>query len=62
MENEIESRQFNTYDFNLKHGLLPPVSVDSIPIPTSDTVKYLGLTLDMRLTWKQHLRTKKNEF
>ncbi|KAL4097406.1 hypothetical protein QTP88_022192 [Uroleucon formosanum] len=36
--------------FTLKHGLCPPVSLDNIPIPVSDTVKYLGLILDKRLT------------
>lgn len=45
--------------FTLKHGTCPPVSVDNIPIPSSDTVKYLGLTLDKRLTWKQHIRSKR---
>jgi len=45
--------------FTLKHGICPPVSVDNIPIPSSDTVKYLGLTLDKRLTWKQHIRSKR---
>jgi hypothetical protein len=45
--------------FTLKHGICPPVSVDNIPIPSSDTVKYLSLTLDKRLTWKQHIRSKR---
>ncbi|VVC34165.1 Endonuclease/exonuclease/phosphatase,Reverse transcriptase domain [Cinara cedri] len=45
--------------FTLKQGICPPVSVDNIPIPPSDTIKYLGLTLDERLTWKQHIRSKR---
>ncbi|VVC41248.1 Reverse transcriptase domain [Cinara cedri] len=45
--------------FTLKQGICPPVSVDNIPIPPSDTIKYLGLTLDKRLTWKQHKRSKR---
>jgi len=32
--------------FTLKHGICPPVFVDNIPIPPSNTVKYLILTLD----------------
>jgi hypothetical protein len=45
--------------FTLKHGICPSVFVDNIPIPPSDTVKYLGLTLDKRLTWKQHISSKR---
>jgi len=45
--------------FTLKHGLCPPVSLDNIPIPASDTVKYLGLILDKRLTWNPHIRSKR---
>ena len=45
--------------FTLKHGLCPPVSLDNIPIPASDTVKYLGLILDKILTWNPHIRSKR---
>lgn len=45
--------------FTLKHGFCPPVSLDNIPIPASDTVKYLGLILDKRLTWNPHIRSKR---
>lgn len=45
--------------FTLKHGLCPPVSLDNIPIPASDTVKYLGLIIDKRLTWSPHIRSKR---
>lgn len=29
------------------------------PIPYSPKIKYLGLTLDQRLTWAQHIKTKR---
>jgi hypothetical protein len=45
--------------FTLKHGLCSPVSVDNIAIPSSNTVKYLGFTLDNRLTWNPHIRSKR---
>jgi len=43
--------------FTLKHG--PNITLKNVQIPTSDTVKYLGLILDKRLTWNKHLRTKR---
>ena len=32
--------------------------MDGQQIPFSDSVKYLGVTLDKKLTWKQHLEEK----
>lgn len=43
--------------FTIQHGFFPSISVDSMP--SFDTVKYLGLAFDMRLTWKQYIRSKK---
>ena len=34
------------------------VKMDGINIPFSDTVKYLGVTLDNKLSWKPHIETK----
>jgi len=45
--------------FILKHGFYLLVSVDNISIPTYNTIKYLGFTLDKRLTWNQHIRSKR---
>jgi len=36
----------------------PSVLLYGIPIPSSPSVKYLGLILDQRLTWAQHIREK----
>ena len=45
--------------FTLKQGICPNITLNNIPIPTSDTVRYLGLILDKRLTWKNHLQSKR---
>lgn len=48
--------------FTLRHGLCPSVTVNNLPIPSLDTVKYLGLNLDKRLTWQNHIRKKKDYY
>ena len=42
--------------FMLKRINPPPVYFHSIQIPSSSDVKYLGITLDKRLTWSPHCR------
>ena len=39
--------------------VMPPTrEMEGINIPYSETVKYLGVTLDKRLTWKAHINSK----
>ncbi|KAL4098126.1 hypothetical protein QTP88_022788 [Uroleucon formosanum] len=45
--------------FTLKLGHCPPVTLYGTQIPMTSKVKYLGLTLDRRLTWAQHTRVKR---
>jgi hypothetical protein len=56
---KINQNKFVHTTFTLKQGICPNITLKNLQIPTSDTVKYLGLILDKRLTWNKHLRTKK---
>jgi len=53
-----ESKSIYT-TFTLKKQLPPPISLNNKPIPNSDTVKYLGLLFDKRLTWAKHIHNTK---
>uniref|UniRef100_A0A2S2P698 Putative RNA-directed DNA polymerase n=1 Tax=Schizaphis graminum TaxID=13262 RepID=A0A2S2P698_SCHGA len=53
-----QSKSIHT-TFTLRLPPCPEVSLSNIPIPSSQSVKYLGLTFDRRLTWGPHIRTKK---
>ncbi|KAL4143317.1 hypothetical protein QTP88_005663 [Uroleucon formosanum] len=48
-----QSKSLHT-TFTLRIAPCPEVSLADIPIPSSQSVKYLGLTIDHRLTWAQH--------
>ena len=45
--------------FTLRKNDCPPVSLNGANIPISNNVKYLGLHLDRRLTWKEHIKKKR---
>lgn len=46
--------------FSLRPGVCPPVYINNRAIPTQNTVKYLGITLDRRLTWAPHIKAKRD--
>uniref|UniRef100_A0A6M2DRL9 Putative rna-directed dna polymerase from mobile element jockey n=1 Tax=Xenopsylla cheopis TaxID=163159 RepID=A0A6M2DRL9_XENCH len=46
--------------FTLRTQTCPPITINNIPLPEVTTVKYLGMHLDRRLTWKYHIQQKKN--
>lgn len=54
--NEIKSTHIT---FTLKRNTCPPVSLNSQNLPQAEEVKYLGMHLDRRLTWKKHIWTKR---
>lgn len=45
--------------FALRHGTCPSVELNNIKIPQSEDVRYLGIYLDRRLTWRKHIFTKR---
>lgn len=45
--------------FILKPGICPNVTLNNLPNSTSGTVRNLGLNLDKRLTWSNHIKTRK---
>lgn len=48
-------------DFALRHHGYEPLYLDGTPIPHSTSARYLGIHLDKRLTYSDHLNTKKTE-
>lgn len=47
--------------FALRKGDCPPVSLGSNTLPHNTSVKYLGMHLDRRLTWRTHIKKKRDE-
>lgn len=45
--------------FTTRHDTCPPVSLNNVALPQSQEVKYLGMHLDRRLTWRSHLWNKR---
>ena len=56
--NEEKSVQIT---FTLKKDTCPVVFLNNKPIPQSNTAKYLGIHLDRRLTWKDHIWHKRKQ-
>jgi hypothetical protein len=54
--NEAKSMQVN---FSLRREQCPAVFCNNIQIPASRSTKYLGIYLDNHLTWKEHIKKRK---
>ena len=55
---KINEKKSTHVTFTLRKQTCPQVSINNITVPNKDTVRYLGMTLDRRLTWKQHILDK----
>lgn len=47
--------------FTMRNDTCPPVTLNNTQLPQSDSAKYLGMHLDKRLTWKQHIWNKRKQ-
>lgn len=47
--------------FTYKKFSYEPVFLEGVAVPYSSTAKYLGMTLDCKLKWKEHVKKKKKE-
>lgn len=57
----VNPQKSNHITFTLNRGSCPPVKIGKETLPQTTTIKYLGIILDCRQTWKEHIRTKCNE-
>jgi hypothetical protein len=56
---KVNNEKYSHITFTLKKGSIPPISLSSQIIPPASNVSYLGLTLDNRLTWAEHVKQKR---
>ena len=57
---KINESKSSHISFALRRGQCPP-SEHKSDIPQAETVKYLGIHFDRRLTWKDHVKTKRKQ-
>lgn len=56
---KVNNEKSSHITFTLRQGIVPPVSLSNKIIPSVTNVKYLGLILDKRLTWAEHIKQKR---
>jgi hypothetical protein len=60
MANTNESKSVHT-DFTNKKIRQHPIFTYGTQVPHASTVKYLGMTLDAELQWKEHIKKNSDE-
>lgn len=58
---KINTTKSTHVNFSLKNNDVVPLKLENFEIPHSSSAKYLGLTLDSKLTWRAHVLKKKKE-
>jgi hypothetical protein len=58
VQNEPKSSHIT---FTLRRGQCSLVNINQTDIPQAETAKYLGIRFDRRLTWKDHVLTKRKQ-
>jgi hypothetical protein len=58
---KINESKSSHISFGLRRGQCPPVNIKQTDIPQAETVKYLGIHFDRRLTWKDHVLIKSRQ-
>jgi len=58
---KINESKSSHITFALRQGQCPPVQINKTNIPQNETVKYLDIHFDKRLTWKDHVLTKRKQ-
>ena len=56
---EVNTEKSVHITFTLRKNDCLPVYINGSQIPKSNCVKYLGMHLDRRLTWKDHIKKKR---
>jgi hypothetical protein len=58
---EVDESQSVHVTFTTRRETCPPVHINSVHLPQQEDVKYLGLHLNRRLTWRKHIFTKRKQ-
>lgn len=57
---KINNEKSSHITFSLRQGEIPSIILNNQTIPTVSNIRYLGLTLDKRLTWAEQIKIKPN--
>lgn len=58
---KINASKSQHITFTLRKQKCPPVYINNIEVPQSSCVKYLGIHLDCKLNWRDHIKKKRKQ-
>lgn len=58
---KVNEQKSTHVTFTLRRGDCPVIHFNGTQIPQKNNVKYLGMCLDRRLTWKDHVKAKRTQ-